>query len=116
MLRKYNLFLNDILENIYDIEDFIGEYNFNEFKNDKKTVKAVTNCFTIIGEAVSNIPDKIKLKYKHIPWKDIKNFRNLVVHQYWKVDYEAEWSIIKTKLDILKKQIKEIIEKEKINN
>lgn len=67
MLRKYNLFLNDILENILDIKEFITSYTFNEFKNDKKTVKAVTNCFIIIGEAVSNLPIEIKTKYNYIP-------------------------------------------------
>jgi uncharacterized protein with HEPN domain len=113
MLRKYNLFLNDILENIYDIKDFIKDYTYEEFVEDKKTINAVTRSFEIIGEAVSNIPNEIKIRYNYIPWKDIKNFRNIIIHQYWSIDYEAEWSIIKTKLDILEKQIKDVIDKEK---
>lgn len=113
MLRKYNLFLNDILENINDIKEFIKDYTFEKFMEDKKTINAVTRSFEIIGEAVSNLPDELKSKYNYVPWKDIKNFRNIIIHQYWSVDYEAEWSIIKTKLDILEKQIKEIVEKEK---
>lgn len=114
MLRKYNLFLKDILENINDIKEFIKDYTFEEFIEDKKTINAVTRSFEIIGEAVAKLPDNLKSKYNYVPWKDIKNFRNIIIHQYWSVDYEAEWSIIKTKLDILEKQIKEIIEKEKI--
>ena len=110
------LFLNDILENILDIKSFIKNYSYEDFLNDKKTVNAVTRSFEIIGEAVSNIPEEIKIKYVHIPWKDIKNFRNVIIHQYWAVDYEAEWSIIKTRLDILEKQIKEIIKKENEQN
>lgn len=114
MLRRYNLFLQDILENINDIKEFIKDYTFEKFVEDKKTINAVTRSFEIIGEAVANLPENLKSKYNYVPWKDIKNFRNIIIHQYWSVDYEAEWSIIKTKLDLLEKQIKEIIEKEKV--
>jgi len=47
-----------------------------------------------------------------VPWRSIKDMRNSIIHQYWKVDLEIEWGIIQTKLGILKKQISEIIKKE----
>lgn len=109
MQRKYEFFLNDILENIKDIKEFIKGYSYEDFIKDKKTQNAVTRSFEIIGEAISNLPNNIKEENPHIPWKDIKNYRNIIVHQYWKVDYEAEWSIIETKLDILEKHISQII-------
>ena len=78
MSRKYDLFLNDILENIKDIKSFIKDYSYEDFASDKKTINAVTRSFEIIGEAVFNIPEEVKERYNHIPWKDIKNFRNII--------------------------------------
>ena len=62
-----------------------------------------------MGEAVANVPENIKQQHNDIPWKDIKNFRNIIVHQYWRIDYEAAWSIIETKIDLLEEQIKSIL-------
>ena len=108
MKRKYELFIKDILENIEIIFQFTENMTYNDFKKDTKTIYAVTRSLEIIGEAVNNIPEEIKQKNKEIPWRDIKNFRNIVIHQYWKIDYEAQWQIIKQKLPELKQKIKKI--------
>lgn len=83
---------------------------FNDFLKDEKSIDAVTRNFEIIGEAISNLPEDFKKKYPNVSWRNIKDMRNSVIHQYWKVDLEIEWEFIETKLDILEKQIKEILE------
>ena len=115
MQRKSELFLEDILKCIFKIKNYVKDMTFDEFLKDEKSIDAVTRNFEIIGEAISNLTDDFKSKYPYIPWRTIKDMRNSIIHQYWKVDLEIEWGIIETKLDILEKQIKEIIEKEKKN-
>lgn len=39
--------------------------------------------------------------------------RNIIVHQYWGVDINAEWDVVIHELDELKKEIIEVLEKEK---
>ncbi|MFW5704511.1 MAG: DUF86 domain-containing protein [Nanoarchaeota archaeon] len=112
MQRRYELYIKDILEQINVIKEFTESFSFEEFKNDKKTIYAVTRALEIIGEAASNIPEEIRKKYNEIPWQVIRKFRNVIVHKYWGVEIDVEWDIIKEKLDILEKQIKEILEKE----
>lgn len=106
MKREYKLFLKDILENIEKINCFVEGLDFEHFKNDEKTIYAVVRSLEIIGEAVACIPDNIKEKYEDIPWKDIKNFRNKVVHKYWGVDLEIVWDIIENELESLAKNLK----------
>jgi len=48
-----------------------------------------------------------------VPWKLIIDFHNVGIHKYHSLKLEVVWNIIKTKLDVLEKQIKEIIKKEK---
>lgn len=112
MQRKYDLFLKDILDSIQDIKEFTCDHTFESFVKDKKTTYAVTRSFEVIGEAVTNIPESVKKQHPNVPWRDIKNFRNIIVHQYWRIDYEAAWSIIQTKIDDLEKQIAKILKKE----
>lgn len=112
MQRKSNLFLEDILNSIKKIKKYVKDMSFNDFLKDEKSIDAVTRNFEIIGEAVSNLPIEFKNKYPQIPWRNIKDMRNSIIHQYWKVDLEIEWEIIQTKLSLLEKQIKEIIQKE----
>jgi len=112
MKRQFNDFLNDILFEIEIIEKATIDLTLNEFKNDIVIIRAVTKSLEIIGEAVSNVPNEIREKYGEVEWRRIKGFRDVVTHQYWNIDLTYEWNIIKTKLTVLKNQIKEIIEKE----
>lgn len=108
MKREYKLFIKDILDNIEKINKFVEGMDFNHFKNDEKTIYAVTRSLEIIGEAVGCIPKEVKDKYEKIPWKDIKNFRNQVVHKYWGVDLEIVWDIIENELESLVENLKSV--------
>jgi uncharacterized protein with HEPN domain len=112
MKRRYDIFLKDIQENIAAISEFTSGMEFEQFKADKKTLFAVCRCLEIIGEAVGLIPDDVKSRYKKIPWQDIKNFRNIVVHKYREIDVETVWDILQNELEPLDKEIKTMCEKE----
>lgn len=109
MQRNYDLFLKDIIDNIEKINNFTEAMNFENFKNDEKTIYAVVRCLEIIGEASSNIPEELKLKYNNIKWRDIKDFRNKIIHKYWGVNLEIIWDIIQNEINKLKIEIKKIL-------
>lgn len=54
--RDYSDFVQDILDTINDIENFIDGMDFEEFIKDKKTVYSVVRAIEIIGEATKNVP------------------------------------------------------------
>ena len=47
--RDQKLFIDDILEAIYRIEDYTGSIDFEDFINDKKSIDAVIRNLEIIG-------------------------------------------------------------------
>lgn len=53
--RDWRLFIEDILESIGLIETYIKDMDFDDFRNDRKTIDAVVRNFEIIGEAARNI-------------------------------------------------------------
>jgi len=110
--REWKLFVEDILESIELIESYISNMNFDNFKNDRKTIDAVVRNFEIIGEASRNISDEIKNKYQNVDWKGMIGLRNRIAHGYFGINLTIIWEIIKQELPPLKEKMKQIKELE----
>ena len=65
--------------------------------------------FVIIGEAVARLTEEFKIRERQVPWTKIKGFRNIVAHDYFGVDAEEVWQIIKGNLPELEEEINKII-------
>jgi len=113
MLRSYILYLEDILESTNNIQDYVGNLSYEELIGDRMRLDAIVRNFEIIGEASGKIPQDIRNKYPFIDWRKIADFRNILAHEYFGIDSEIMWEIIKDKLPELKRGIQAILEKEK---
>lgn len=72
--------------------------SYNVFIKDDKTVFAVVRSLEIIGEAVKNIPDKVRKKYPKIPWRGMAGMRDKVIHEYFCVDLSLVWRTVKVRI------------------
>ena len=106
--REYGDYVDDILESIGDIIEFIKGLDFESFSNDKKTINAVIRSLEIIGEAAKSIPQSIKEKYPDIPWKEMGGMRDKVIHEYFGVNMEIIWNTAKKDIPDLKPLIEKI--------
>lgn len=111
--RKFDLFLEDMLEAINRIQEYIGNSSFENFKKDRMAVDAVIRNFEIIGEASKNIPEYIWEKYPEIPWQKMYRLRNIIAHEYFGIDHEMIWEVATKHLPLNKADLKRIIKKEK---
>lgn len=96
--RQDNLLIGDILSNIENIFEFTDGCDYEQFISSKIKVYAVVRCFEIIGEAASLISEELKLRSPLVEWREMKNFRNRLIHDYFGIDYETVWQILKTDL------------------
>jgi len=110
MKRDRKLFLEDIMDSIGKIEEFVSGISFEEFMKDEKTKRAVVHSLEIIGEAAKNVSSDIKQSYQEIPWSDMSRARDKVAHFYFGVDYEIVWKVIKAELPLIKPRIQNILE------
>ena len=84
--------------------------SYEQFCTDKKTLNAVLRSIEVIGEATKNIPDEIRVRYPHVPWKEMAGMRNKVIHFYFGVDKEIVWLVAKERITMLRPQIEQILQ------
>ncbi len=101
--------LQAILDAISKIEQFIKPFSdVDNFFTDIKSFDAVMMNFVVIGEMVQRISEAFKKAHLEIEWNRIKDFRNIVAHDYFGIDAEEIWQIIIDDLPKLKAQIEDI--------
>lgn len=99
--RNTSFLLSDIKESIENIFSFTDNITFEIYSEDIKTVHAVQHNFMIIGEAVARISEEYKQDNGQINWRQIKDFRNIIVHDYFGIDNRIVWDIIRDDLPVL---------------
>ncbi len=63
----------------------------------------------IIGEAVRSIDPALKQRYPSIPWRQIAGMRNILVHDYFRINQQIVWETVEKHVPILKEQIVELL-------
>jgi uncharacterized protein with HEPN domain len=106
--REWKLRVQDILDSLAKIESFIKGYTLDSFSKDQKTFDAVIRNLEIVGEASHHIPLKVKQKYKAIPWRELRDFRNFLAHIYG-ADAKVIWDTIHDNLFPLRNELKALL-------
>ncbi len=106
----------EFLKHIQDEVNFIlkesENLEFDDFVNNDLITRAFSRSLEIIGEAVKKLPDDLRVKYPQIDWKDIAGMRDVLIHDYFGVDYELVWDVVKNEIPTLRFQIEQIIDLE----
>lgn len=85
--------LTDIINNIEIVIAFTNDFNFSTFNDDIKTQYAADRCFEIIGEAARNLSEGFVINNPGIEWHKLIAFRNVLIHEYFRVDRSIQWNI-----------------------
>ena len=110
MAKKINkIYLEHILDSLVAIEKYLKKLERKTFINTPYLVDAVVRRFEIIGEASKRLPEDFKDKHQEIPWRDIADTRNFMIHQYFDVDPDEVWKYVKNDLPDFKKKIKKLL-------
>jgi uncharacterized protein with HEPN domain len=99
--RPVVLYLQDIADAGHAIRSYVSGLSFDDFIRDRMRQSAVIREFEVIGEAVGRLPDNLKALHPDIPWREIKDFRNLLIHGYFGVDLWIVWNTIEQELPAL---------------
>jgi uncharacterized protein with HEPN domain len=109
--RDPALALNDILEGIGKIEQFVQGFSLDDFAADEKTVAAVERKLQLITEAAVRLGDQAQVLCPEIGWRDIRGMGNWLRHQYDRVDLEMVWNTAPDDLPRLKTAVANALER-----
>lgn len=62
---------------------------------------AILRNLQVLCESTQRIDEIYKIQHPEIDWKSIAGMRNVLVHDYFEVDFEAVWRIVQKDLDSL---------------
>ena len=102
------LYLSNIQECIEAIESYTLDGK-NIFMQTRMIQDAVIRNFEIIGEATKRLSPEFRAKYSEVPWRRIAGLRDVLIHDYLRVDLAEVWGIVVNDLPSLKIAIDNII-------
>jgi uncharacterized protein with HEPN domain len=105
-----------IKESITHIESFVEGLNYEEYSKNFMLRLALVKLFEIIGEAATKLSDELKVEFSDIEWATLKGLRNILVHEYFGIDYKTIWESIQRDIPALKIKIDAIIVKHGYNS
>ena len=103
-MKDDRIYLLHIQDAIHHIQDYT-KGGKDEFFNDRKTQDAVVRNLEIIGEAVKNLSEQLKIDHTAIPWKRIAGMRDKMIHEYFGVNLSLVWDAVERDLPDLKQRI-----------
>jgi hypothetical protein len=110
--RKWGFWVEEMLESIEKIRSYTKGMDKQAFMNDARTRDSVAMNIAVNGEGSTHIPDDILKKYPVIPWREIKDMRNIIAHEYPGIDWSLLWGVIENRLAELEETLQEMLERE----
>lgn len=92
------------------IMQFTNGLTYEEYSQDFKLRLALLKLLEIVGEAARFIGDDTRLKFSDIEWETLYVVRNILVHEYFGVDYAIIWRAIQEKVPTLHEKPSVIIQ------
>jgi uncharacterized protein with HEPN domain len=109
----------DILDAIANIHNDLGTLSKDAFLKDGKTQRAVIEGFIVVGEASNRMCDlrsdleAVDLDlWSHL--RDAYDMRNVLTHEYFRVDAGIVWETVQHELPVLEKMLQKFVLKESV--
>ena len=101
--------LRHIVDSIAHIEDFLRGKSLEQMKDDVMCYHAVVYNIMIIGEAANMLTNEFRDRHSEIPWRQIIDMRNVLVHGYYTTSPLFVWETYTNDLPLLKQQVEKFI-------
>ena len=103
------LYLLQILDCMRQIQEYTRSGR-EAFMATRMAQDAVIRNFEIIGEATKRVSDTLREKHPDVPWRRLAGLRDVLIHQYNRVDLDEVWNIVERDVPDLKRKIEAILQ------
>ncbi len=110
-MKSNEVFLRHVLDEITFLLEHTRGLSFDDLMEDAVLQRACARSFEIMGEAVKHISNDFRRKHKEIDWRNIAGMRDKLIHQYFGVNWNILWDVIKEKLPGVQIHLEKILER-----
>jgi uncharacterized protein with HEPN domain len=103
--RAYLLYIRQSIANVMRLT----EAGKDSFLADGDKQAAVLYYLQTLAEATGRVSPTLRAQQPHIPWDQIRGFRNRIAHEYLGIDLELIWVIIRRELESLAEAVDVLI-------
>ena len=107
-MRGFRDRLQDIIEAIAQIEAEQAKGR-TAFEGSPLVQVWMVHNLMIIGEAVRSIDSATRQRYPSVPWRQIAGMRNVLVHDYFRINQEIVWETVEKHVPVLKAEMQKIL-------
>ena len=103
------IFLTHIMESIALLERYLHGVTEKKFYASDEKKDLAARRIEIIGEAMKNLPKEFKKAHPEIAWRDAQDMRNVLIHEYFEIDYGIVWQTVTKFIPKLKRQLQALL-------
>ena len=101
--------LKHILDAIDEINSYLITADLPTFLENSMMRFACIKQMEIIGEASNHLSSELKSKFSEVAWAQIVGMRNVFTHEYFGIDSNIVWEIIRDDIPELREKIEHIL-------
>jgi uncharacterized protein with HEPN domain len=91
-------FLEDILVAARLVLAYASGVSRDDLANNIEKQDSIVRRLAVIGEASTKLPEAVRAALPEIPWVSVIGMRNILVHQYWEIDFDELWLVVQRDL------------------
>jgi uncharacterized protein with HEPN domain len=110
MSRSPEILLGDILEAADLLSKYTAGMTRDDFAENVEKQDSVARRLEIVGEAGKGLPQELRDRYPKVPWRDIAGARDVLIHEYFRIDIDLAWDMVQTDIPELASQVRTILE------
>lgn len=93
-MNRDDAYLLDILNTIRRIQTFTRDLTKDDFRNNEEKQSAILYQIIVLGEAAKRLSPEMRTATPHVPWKEIAGMRDILAHQYDRINTNTLWDVI----------------------
>jgi uncharacterized protein with HEPN domain len=116
MKRLDEKYVLDMLLSARQALEYVDGTTRDEFLEDTRTQDAVLRRLEVIGEAATRVSGALRDRHPDIPWRAMAGMRNRLIHEYFRVDLDVVWVVVREELLPLAAALEPLIPSDQSND
>jgi uncharacterized protein with HEPN domain len=103
--------LQHMLDAATEIRQYVQSSTREDLNSDRKLVHSLVRLLEIIGEAATQVSEKVRNDAPEIPWPVLVGMRNRLTHAYFSINLDVVWSTSTEDIPSLISELEKLLDK-----